>query len=113
EHGLRSGQRVKVSIRVPRERDKFMTAHEVLEIEGLAAAEFEAPVDFDKLTPLFPDERVHLEGEGPDFLGVRVIDLIAPLGKGQRGLIVAPPRGGKTILLKQIARSIRLNHPEA
>ena len=73
----------------------------------------QARTEFDKLTPLFPDQRIHLEGEGNDFLGVRVIDLIAPLGKGQRGIIVAPPRGGKTILLKQIARSIRLNHPDA
>jgi transcription termination factor Rho len=104
---------VKVRVKVPRERDKFLTSSEILEIEGVPAAEFQQPTEFDKLTPLFPDQRIHLEGEGPDFLGVRVIDIIAPLGKGQRGLIVAPPRGGKTILLKQIARSIRLNHPEA
>ncbi len=76
-------------------------------------ADYHPPQEFDRLTPLFPDQRIHLEGEGHDFLGVRVIDLIAPLGKGQRGIIVAPPRGGKTILLKQIARSIRLNHPDA
>ncbi len=113
DHGLRTGQRVKVKVRPPRDRDKYLSAMEVLEVEGMAAADYQAPKEFDRLTPLFPDERVHLEGEGNDFLGVRVIDLIAPLGKGQRGLIVAPPRGGKTILLKQIARSIRLNHPEA
>ena len=113
DHGLRVGQRVKVRAKAPRERDKFLTASDILEIEGMPAADFKQPKEFDKLTPLFPDERVHLEGEGPEFLGVRVIDLIAPLGKGQRGLIVAPPRGGKTILLKQIAKSIRLNHPEA
>jgi len=113
DHGLRSGNRIKVRIRAPRERDKFMSALDVLEIEGLPVAEWQPPTDFEKLTPLFPDERIHLEGEGPDFHGVRVIDLVAPLGKGQRGLIVAPPRGGKTILLKQIARSIRKNHPEA
>jgi len=113
DHGLRVGQRVKVLARAPRERDKFLLAVEIIEIEGIAAADYQAPQDFDSLTPLFPNERIHLEGEGPDFLGVRVIDLIAPLGKGQRGIIVAPPRGGKTILLKQIARSIQLNHPEA
>ncbi len=112
ELGLRVGQRIKVLARSPRERDKFLTAHEIIEVEGIPVAEFEARKEFDRLTPLFPDRRVHLEGEGPDFLGVRVIDLIAPLGLGQRGLIVAPPRGGKTILLKQIARSIRKNHPE-
>jgi transcription termination factor Rho len=113
DHGLRNGQRVRVRIRVPRDRDKFMSAHEILEVEGMPIADYVPPTEFEKLTPLFPDERIHLEGQGPDFLGVRVIDLIAPLGKGQRGLIVAPPRGGKTILLKQIARSIRRNHPEA
>lgn len=111
--GLRVGQLVKVRVRAPRERDKYLSAFEVLEVEGIPLADYQPPKEFDKLTPLFPDQRIHLEGEGPDFLGVRVIDLIAPLGKGQRGIIVAPPRGGKTILLKQIARSIRLNHPDA
>jgi transcription termination factor Rho len=113
ELGLRVGQSVKVRVRAPRERDKFLTVQEVLEVEGTPVTDYQAPKEFDRLTPLFPDQRIHLEGEGDDFLGVRVIDLIAPLGKGQRGLIVAPPRGGKTILLKQIARSIRLNHPES
>jgi len=113
DHGLRIGQRVKVRVRAPRERGKYLSGHEVLEVEGIPAAEYRAPKDFDHLTPLFPDQRIHLEGEGIDFLGVRAIDLIAPLGKGQRGIIVAPPRGGKTILLKQIARSIRKNHPDA
>jgi transcription termination factor Rho len=112
EHGLRVGQMVKVRVRAPREKDKYLTTAEILEVEGIPVAEYQPPTEFDKLTPLFPDERIHLEGEGPDFLGVRVIDLIAPLGKGQRGIIVAPPRGGKTILLKQIARSVRLNHPD-
>jgi transcription termination factor Rho len=111
--GLRVGQMVKVRVRAPRERDKYLSAFEVLEVEGVPVADYQAPKEFDRLTPLFPDQRIHLEGEGPDFLGVRVIDLIAPLGKGQRGIIVAPPRGGKTILLKQIARSIRMNHPDA
>jgi transcription termination factor Rho len=113
ELGLRVGQSVKVRVRAPRERDKYLTAHEVIEIEGIPLADYQPPKEFDKLTPVFPDQRIHLEGEGPDFLGVRVIDLVAPLGKGQRGIIVAPPRGGKTILLKQIARAIRKNHPDA
>jgi transcription termination factor Rho len=111
--GLRVGQLVKVRVRAPRERDKYLSGHEVIEVEGVPVADYQPPQEFDRLTPLFPDQRIHLEGEGNDFLGVRVIDLIAPLGKGQRGIIVAPPRGGKTILLKQIARSIRLNHPDA
>lgn len=112
DHGLRAGHRVKVRIRAPRDRDKYLSAVEILEIEGVPAAEFQVPKDFDKLTPLFPDRRIVMEGEGPDAIGVRVLDLVAPLGKGQRGLIVAPPRGGKTILLKQIAKAIRRNHPE-
>ena len=106
DHGLRVGQRVKVRARAPRERDKFLVALEIVEVEGIPLADYQAPKEFESLTPLFPNERIHLEGEGPDFLGVRVIDLIAPLGKGQRGIIVAPPRGGKTILLKQIALSL-------
>ncbi len=113
DHGLRVGQWIKVRVRAPRERDKFLSGYEIIEIEGMPVAEFQPRTEFDRLTPLFPDQRIHLEGEGVDFLGVRVIDLIAPLGKGQRGIIVAPPRGGKTILLKQIARSIRKNHPDA
>jgi transcription termination factor Rho len=113
DHSLRVGQLVKLRVRSPKERDKYLSAFEVLEIEGKPVADYSVPKEFDRLTPLFPDQRIHLEGEGNDFLGVRVIDLIAPLGKGQRGIIVAPPRGGKTILLKQIARAIRKNHPDA
>ncbi len=113
DHGLRVGQWIKVRVRAPRERDKYLSGYEIIEVEGMPVADFQPRKDFDRLTPLFPDQRIHLEGEGVDFLGVRAIDLIAPLGKGQRGIIVAPPRGGKTILLKQIARSIRKNHPDA
>ena len=113
DYGLRPGQLVKIRARVPREAGKYLSTAEVLEVEGVPLAEFQAATEFDRLTPLFPDRRIHLEGTGNDFLGVRVLDLIAPLGKGQRGIIVAPPRGGKTILLKQIARAVRQNHPEA
>lgn len=113
DHGLRMGQQVKVRVRAPRERGKYLSGYELIEVEGTPVADYHPPKEFDRLTPLFPDQRIHLEGEGIDFLGVRAIDLIAPLGKGQRGIIVAPPRGGKTILLKQIARSIRMNHPDA
>jgi transcription termination factor Rho len=113
ECGLRSGQRLRVRVRAPRGRDKYLSVIEVIAVEGIPLAEYHLPKDFEKLTPLFPDRRIILEGEGPDFLSCRVLDLVAPLGKGQRGLIVAPPRGGKTILLKQIAKAIRRNHPEA
>lgn len=113
ECGLRPGQRLRVKVRAPRERDKYLSVTEVIAVEGIPLTEYHLPKDFEKLTPLFPDRRIILEGEGPDFLSCRVLDLVAPLGKGQRGLIVAPPRGGKTILLKQIAKAVRRNHPEA
>lgn len=114
DHELREGQRLKVVIREPRHRDKFLSVSEVLEIDGVSAAGYRQPVHFDALTSLFPEERFVLEGADDGAgLATRVVDLVAPLGKGQRGLIVAPPRGGKTILLKQIAKSILLNSPEA
>ena len=112
EYNMRPGQLVKVTVQAPKERGKYLTAGEVLEVEGVPVADYEANKEFEKLTAQFPDDRLHLEGEGPEFHSVRVIDIIAPLGKGQRGIIVAPPRGGKTILLKQIAKSIKANHPE-
>jgi len=113
EHGLRVGQLLRVKLRAPRERDKYLSAVEVLEIEGESADGFQIRKTFDQLTSQFPDERYVLERPGEDALAVRLLDLVAPLGKGQRGLIVAPPRGGKTILLKEIAKSIRANHPGA
>ncbi len=111
-YGLLVGQKVKVRMRAPRGRDKYLSAMEVLEVEGMPLADYVKPKDFDKLTPMFPNERIILENGEEGGLGVRLVDLVAPLGKGQRGLIVAPPRGGKTILLKQIAKSIRANHPD-
>jgi transcription termination factor Rho len=112
QFGLQAGHRIKVRLRAPRGRDNYLSATEVLEIEGLPASEFVRPKDFERLTPMFPDSRIVLEGPGPEFFSARMIDIVAPIGKGQRGLIVAPPRGGKTILLKQIAKAIRRNHPE-
>jgi len=113
DFGMQSGQLVKLRVRQPKEKDKFLTTAAILEIEGKELASWQPPTDFDKLTPLFPDRRVYLEGPGADFLSVRLVDLIAPLGLGQRALIVAPPRGGKTILLKQIAKAIKTNHAAA
>ena len=114
EFDLREGQRIKVSIREPRHRDKYLSVAEVIEVEGVPAGAYQASTHFDSLTSLFPEERFVLEGEDDGAgLATRVVDLVAPLGKGQRGLIVAPPRGGKTILLKQIAKAIQMNAPEA
>ena len=111
-HGLLVGQKVKVRMRAPRGRDKYLSAMEVLEVENVPVEEYVKSRDFEKLTPMFPNERIILENGKEGGLGVRLIDLVAPLGKGQRGLIVAPPRGGKTILLKQVAKSIRHNYPD-
>lgn len=113
EHGVKVGHSVRVRLRAPRERDKYLSALEILEIEGAPASEFSVAKGFDQLTSLFPEERFVLERAGEDAMAVRLIDIVAPLGKGQRGLIVAPPRGGKTILLKEIAKSIAANHPES
>ncbi|HEV3410394.1 MAG TPA: transcription termination factor Rho, partial [Chthoniobacterales bacterium] len=84
----------------------------VLAIEDIPAEEWQAPTAFDNLTPLFPEERIFLENTTTDSISARAVDLLTPLGKGQRGLIVAPPRVGKTILLKNIAQAMRVNHPE-
>lgn len=111
-HELRGGQRVKCLVRPPRDREKFLTVEEILEVEGLPAETWKSPPHFDTLTAMFPSERMILESTAAQSPSPRVIDLVAPLGKGQRGLIVAPPRGGKTILLKNIAISIRENNPE-
>jgi transcription termination factor Rho len=111
EHGLVVGQKIKARLRAPQGRDKYISVSEVIEIEGRPADEYQKPKDFDQLTAMFPDQRIMLENEQTG-MSPRVLDLVAPLGKGQRGLIVAPPRGGKTIILKQIAQSIQLNHPE-
>jgi len=111
DFGLVAGQKIKVRLRGPKGRDKYISASEILEVEGMPVDRYQKPKAFDHLTAMFPDERIILENKETG-LTPRVLDLIAPLGKGQRGLIVAPPRGGKTIMLKQIAKSIQLNNPE-
>ena len=113
DSGLRPGQRMKVAARAPRERERFLSTAEVIEVEGGAVSDWEPPARFDSLTAISPRERIILErSSDPEAVSPRVVDLIAPLGKGQRGVIVAPPRGGKTILLKEIAKSVVANHPE-
>ncbi len=111
EHGLMAGQKIKVKLREPKGRDKYLSVDTVIEVEGIAVEEYSKPKGFDSLTAMFPEDRIILENAETG-ISPRVLDLVAPLGKGQRGLIVAPPRGGKTIMLKQIAKSIQLNHPE-
>jgi len=112
QFGLRAGQALAGTIRPPRDREKGLMLDRIISIEGQPAEEWCAPTAFDNLTPLYPQGRIMLENDSPDSVCVRAVDLLTPLGRGQRGLIVAPPRVGKTILLKQIAKAIRMNHPE-
>ncbi len=112
QYRLRPGQQLAGTIRLPAHREKFLTLEQVTTIEGQPAGQWTEPTDFDKLTPQFPQGRIMLENPKTNSISARAVDLLAPLGHGQRGLIVAPPRVGKTILLKEIAKAIRVNHPE-
>ncbi|HEX4639423.1 MAG TPA: transcription termination factor Rho [Chthoniobacterales bacterium] len=109
---LRPGQKISGKLRLPRDREKGLVLDDVLTIEGQPAEQWKEPTDFEKLTPQFPQGRIMLENPKTGSICARGVDLLAPLGHGQRGLIVAPPRVGKTILLKEIAKAIRVNHPE-
>jgi transcription termination factor Rho len=110
--GLKTGDSVKGTIRPPKEGEKYFPLIKVLEINGRTPDYIRDRVPFEHLTPLFPDEKFHLTGNGHDNISTRVIDMFAPIGKGQRGLIVAQPKTGKTVLLKEIANAIAANHPE-
>jgi len=111
--GLKTGDTVTGEIRPPKEGEKYFALLKVSSINGLLAAEVRDRVPFDYLTPLFPTEKFKLNSDpgGRDY-GNRMIDLFAPIGKGQRGLIVAQPKTGKTFLLKDVANAIAANHPE-
>ena len=108
---LRPGQQLSGTLRPPREREKSLMLDEMKTIEGQPTGQWSPPPDFEKLTPQFPQGRIMLENPKTNSISARAIDLLAPLGRGQRGLIVAPPRVGKTILLKEIAKAVRVNHP--
>jgi transcription termination factor Rho len=112
QHHLRPGQKISGTVQLPGQRGKFLPLEKVTRIEGQPAEEWTEPTDFDKLTPQFPQGRIILENPKTNSLTARAVDLLAPLGRGQRGLIVAPPRVGKTIVLKEIAKAIRVNHPD-
>jgi transcription termination factor Rho len=112
--GLRTGDTVEGLIRGPKDGERYFALLKVNRINFEDPEKIRHKVHFDNLTPLYPDERLKLESEDPtrkDFSS-RVIDMVAPIGKGQRALIVAPPRTGKTVLLQNIAQSITRNHPE-
>ncbi len=110
--GLKTGDTVTGTIRPPKDGEKYFPLIKVSEINGRTPDYIRDRVPFDYLTPLFPNEKFTLIGNGQNSLSARVIDMFTPIGKGQRGLIVAQPKTGKTILLKDIANSIAANHPE-
>jgi transcription termination factor Rho len=112
QHHLRPGQKIAGTVQLPGQRGKFLSLDKVTRIEDQAAEEWTEATDFEKLTPQFPQGRIILENPKTNSITARAVDLLAPLGRGQRGLIVAPPRVGKTILLKEIAKAIRVNHPD-
>lgn len=110
--GLKTGDTITGSVRAPREGEKYYPLVKVLKINGRDPEYIRDRVPFDYLTPLFPNEKFNLISPKSNLLSARVVDMFSPIGKGQRGLIVAQPKTGKTILLKDIANSIAANHPE-
>ncbi|MFN3274749.1 MAG: transcription termination factor Rho [Paracoccus sp. (in: a-proteobacteria)] len=114
QHSLRTGDSVEGVIRAPGENERYFALTKVEKINFEDPEKARHKVAFDNLTPLYPDDRLKMEIEDPTIKdrSARIIDLVAPIGKGQRSLIVAPPRTGKTVLLQNIANSIEKNHPE-
>jgi len=110
--GLKTGDTVRGTVRPPREGEKYFPLIKVEEINGRSPDFVRDRVPFDYLTPLFPYEKFNLTGHDNESLSTRIIDLFTPIGKGQRGLIVAQPKTGKTTLLKEVANAIAANHPE-
>ena len=111
-YGLKAGDTVRCTIRPPRDVEKYFPMVKVLQINGRNPEEIRDRVPFESLTPLFPQEKFQLTGHPQETLSTRIIDLFTPIGKGQRGLIVAQPKTGKTTLLKEIANAIAYNHPD-
>ena len=113
QYGLKPGDTVECTLRTNRDSDKYFPMDKVIRVNGLDPEQVKKRIAFENLTPLFPDEKFTLcKGDRSDPLSIRIIDLFAPIGKGQRGLIVAQPKTGKTVLLKEIANAISANHPE-
>lgn len=110
--GLKNGDTIKGVIRPPKAGEKFFPLTKIEKINGRNPEEIRDRIPFDYLTPMFPNEKIKLTGHPGETISTRVIDLFAPIGKGQRGLIVAQPKTGKTVLLKEVANAIAANHPE-
>ena len=111
-YNLKTGDSIKGFIRPPKEGEKLWALLKIEAVTGDDPLSNRFKLGFDNLTPLYPEERLHLETL-PDAMASRIIDLLVPIGKGQRALVVAPPRAGKTVLLQDLARSVATNHPEA
>ena len=111
-NGLKSGDVVEAAIRPPKDGEKYFPLSTVISVNGRSPEFVRDRVPFEHLTPLFPDEKFDLTSGRSSNISTRVVDMFSPIGKGQRGLIVAPPKTGKTILLKDIANAIAENHPE-
>jgi transcription termination factor Rho len=109
--GLRTGDMVLGQVRVPKDNEKYYSLLRVEAVNGMSPEEARKRPKFASLTPIFPDQKLRLETE-PHILSTRLIDLVAPIGRGQRGLIVSPPKAGKTTVLKEIANGISTNYPE-
>ncbi len=112
QYALRTGDVVEATLRAPREGDKYFPLSSVRSVNGRSPEYIRDRVAFEHLTPLFPNEKFDLTSGRSNNISTRVVDMFSPIGKGQRGLIVAPPKTGKTILLKDIANAIAENHPE-
>jgi transcription termination factor Rho len=109
--GLKTGDTIHGSVRPPKDGEKYFALLKVISVNGKTTEEIRDRIPFEYLTPLFPQERLNLSTRS-DVMSTRVLDLFAPIGKGQRGMIVAQPKTGKTVLLKEIANAITVNHPE-
>lgn len=109
--GLKTGDHIKGTIRPPKEGEKYFALLKVITVNGKTSEEIRDRIPFEYLTPLFPEERLNLSTKSDNY-STRILDLFAPIGKGQRGMIVAQPKTGKTVLLQKIANAIAQNHPE-
>ena len=109
--GIKTGSIVQGQIRPPKESERYFALLRVEAINHEMPENVHDKIPFDELTPLYPEERIRLEHD-PKNVDMRIVDLITPIGKGQRGLIVSPPRAGKTVIIQEIARAIEVNHPE-
>ncbi len=109
---LKTGDQIEGQVKTPRDSERFYGLHKVLSVDGADPIKAKKRPNFDDLIPIFPDDRLTLESSADEDVSTRIIDLFCPIGKGQRALIVAPPRTGKTVLLQKIANSISRNNPE-